>query len=170
MKRSFTDLEPPEVLRIAIFIEQRNAEIYRHFAEMFTEFGDPESLEVAGLFWEMAVEERQHSAMLETRYSERYGDARPPLSEEDVQEFIEVPRLDQEMLAGDKSDVGARDRALQVTLRAEISAQAFYAELAQHTPPGALRDIYEQLALMEDGHIDFLSRKLSSGARSESVH
>src|SRR5207253_2455581 len=47
MKRDFASLTPQEALHVAIFIEERNAEIYHQFAEMFSEFHDPESLEIA---------------------------------------------------------------------------------------------------------------------------
>ena len=43
MKREFASLSAQEALHVAIFIEERNAEIYREFAEMFAEFRDPES-------------------------------------------------------------------------------------------------------------------------------
>ena len=47
MKRDFASLSAQEALHVAIFIEERNAEIYHQFAEMFAEFRDPESLEIA---------------------------------------------------------------------------------------------------------------------------
>ena len=53
MKRSFASLTPQEGLHVAIFIEERNAEIYRNFAEMFAQFGDPDSLEISLAFREM---------------------------------------------------------------------------------------------------------------------
>ena len=45
MKRDFASLTAQEALHVAIFVEERNAEIYHQFAEMFAEFHDPESLE-----------------------------------------------------------------------------------------------------------------------------
>ena len=57
MTRNFTSLSPQEALQVAIYIEERNAGVYQRFAEMFTEFRDPESLEIAGVFWDMSVEE-----------------------------------------------------------------------------------------------------------------
>jgi len=60
VKRSFASLTPQEALHVAIFIEERNAEIYRQFAEMFAEFRDPESLEIAAAFWDLFNEERRH--------------------------------------------------------------------------------------------------------------
>lgn len=170
MKRSFTALDPQEALHIAIYIEERNAELYHRFAEMFAEFGDPESLEVATVFWDMAVEERQHSAMLRGKYAEQYGDTKCSLSEEDLLEFIEVPRLeDGDFFGGKEFGVNARDRALEVALKAETSAQSFYTDLAKNTAAGTLRDIYLDLAQMEDGHVSYLTRKLAESAANQRV-
>ena len=57
-------------------------------------FRDPESLEIASVFWDMSVEEKRHSGLLQTRYQEHYGNANCALTEEDLQEMIEVPKLE----------------------------------------------------------------------------
>jgi rubrerythrin len=64
MKRDFASLTAQEALHVAVFIEERNANIYSQFAEMFAEFRDPESLEIAAAFWEMSNDERRHGTML----------------------------------------------------------------------------------------------------------
>jgi rubrerythrin len=163
MKRSFAVLDAREALHAAIFIEERNAEVYHRFAEMFVEFGDSESLEIAGVFWEMAVEERRHSALLRGRYWEQYGATRCELTEEELLEFIEVPRLEDGDLpaAGGDGKEGARHRALQVALQAELSAQRYYAKLSENTGEVALRRLYHELAAMEDGHVACLEDKLA---------
>ncbi len=161
MKRNFTALDPSQVLHLAIFIEERNAQIYHHFAELFVEFGDPESIEIANVFWEMAIEERRHSSLLQAKHAEFFGDAPCTLTEEDLVEFIEVPRLDSDLLADDACNrLHARDRALKVALQAEVAAQLFYSSLAEKAQPGPMRQIYQQLAQMEDGHVEYLEAKL----------
>src|SRR5437660_12251501 len=94
MKREFASLTPQEALHVAIFIEERNAEIYHQFAEMFSEFHDPESLEIASTFWDMANEERQHGTELQKRYFDRFGTRPCAVTEDDIREFIEVPGLE----------------------------------------------------------------------------
>src|ERR1039458_10054839 len=124
MKRSFPSLNPQEALHVAIFIEERNAELYHRFAEMFVEFRDAESLEIASVFWEMAVEEKNHSSILQGKYMEEYGASRCALTEEDLVEWIEVPRLDDgDVFAaiGEGRTTNVRDRALQVALQAEVT-------------------------------------------------
>jgi rubrerythrin len=163
MRRSFASLDPQEALHVAIFIEERNAELYHRFAEMFVEFRDSESLEIASVFWEMAAEEKQHSSLLQTKYMGQYGSSRCALTEEDLVEWIEVPKLeDGDIFAptrdGSKSPV--RERALQVALKAEQAAQSYYADLMQNTQEGPLRELYCELAEMEDSHVAYVQSKL----------
>ena len=166
MKRTFASLNPQEALHVAIFIEERNAGIYHRFAEMFTEFRDTESLEIASVFWDMAVEEKRHSGILQEKYRERYGNASCALTEEDLQDMIEVPRLDDGDVfeAIETSQMSARERALQVALTAEQGAQNFYSRLAEQTKDGPLRRLYNELSIMEDGHVGYLQNTLVSSA------
>jgi rubrerythrin len=163
MKRSFASLTPQEALHVAIFIEERNAELYQQFAEMFAEFADSESLVIAGVFREMMVEEKHHSSRLQSIYLERFGTSNCSLTEEDLVEMIEVPRLEQGdfLPAPERNKVNARDRALQVALSAERSAQQYYARLMEKTEPGPLRLLYRELAEMEDAHVASLEQKMS---------
>jgi rubrerythrin len=163
MKRAFSSLNPQEALHAAIFIEERNAEVYHRFAEMFTEFRDAESLEIASVFWDMAVEEKRHSGILQVRYQERYGNGRCSLTEEDLQDMIEVPRLeDGDVFAsGETTKTGARDRALQVALAAEKNAHDYYAKLVEQTEDGPLRRLYTELSMMEEGHVNYLQNMLA---------
>jgi rubrerythrin len=170
MKRSFASLDPQEALHVAIFIEERNAELYHRFAEMFVEFRDSESLEIAGVFWEMAVEEKNHSSILQGKYMEEYGSSRCTLTEEDLIEWIEVPKLeDSDVFATTREGCATkvRDRALRVALKAEEAAQRYYADLVKDTKEGALRRLYRELAVMEDGHVAYIERKLAPHASSD---
>jgi rubrerythrin len=161
MKRAFASLDAREALHVAIFIEERNAGLYQRFAEMFAEFRDSESLEIAGVFCEMAEEEKGHSNKLQSRYMDEFGNSNCTLTEEDLVELIEVPKLyPDDILAGEGSKRNARDRALQVALEAEQGAQRFYAELVQKTPEGPLNRLYQELVDMEGQHADYLQRKL----------
>ncbi|HKD83318.1 MAG TPA: ferritin family protein [Terriglobales bacterium] len=169
MQRSFASLRPQEVLHIALCIEQRNAGIYHRFAEMFTEFGDPESLEIAAVFWEMAVEEREHHALLERQYIQQYGNPVRSFSEEELVEFIEVPRLEHGDVFGAVDGLAARQAALQVALQAEVSAQLFYTRMTEQTADAALRQTYYNLAQMEDGHVAFLEAKLSQDTTAKPI-
>jgi rubrerythrin len=173
MPRAFASLNSQEALHVAIYIEQRNAGIYQRFAEMFTEFRDPESLEMASVFWDMSVEEKRHQSVLQGKYQERYGQAGCALTEEDVHELIEVPKLEGSDIfaAVDANTASPRQRALRVALQAEQSAQNFYARLVGQTEDGALRRLYSELATMEDGHVTYLHGALAAAVDQETgVH
>jgi rubrerythrin len=166
MTRAFTSLNPQEALHAAIFIEERNAEVYHRFAAMFNEFRDPESLEIASIFWDMAVEEKRHSGVLQMCYQERYGNASCALTEQDLQDMIEVPRLeDGDVFASaETTQKSARERALQVGLTAEKNAHDYYARLVEQTQDGPLRRLYSELSTMEDGHMTYLQSMLAASA------
>jgi len=169
MRRTFASLSAQEALHVAIFIEERNAGVYHRFAEMFTEFRDPDSLEIASVFWDMAVEEKRHSTVLQEKYQERYGNASCALTEEDLQDMIEVPRLDDGDVFADATSAQdtARERALKVALAAERGAQNYYSRLAEQTKDSHLRRLYNELATMEDGHMAYLENVLSASASED---
>ena len=163
MKREFSSLTAQEALHVAIFIEERNAEIYTQFAELFAEFRDSESLQIAQAFWDMAEEERHHGTMLQERYFERYGTQHCVVTEEDIRDLIEVPRLENgEIFAiiRSKTTQSPHFKALEIALTAEESAQKFYARLIPRTEDQALQKIYKELAEFEDGHSRFLREKI----------
>jgi erythrin-vacuolar iron transport family protein len=166
MKREFTSLTPQEALHVAVFIEERNAALYHRFAEMFVEFRDLESLEIAGVFWDMAVEENHHSTKLLELYAERFGNTACTVTEEDICDMIEVPRLeDGDVFASDPHNTNsARERALQVALAAELNARKFYSGIATATTDTKLRRLYKELAEFETDHVEFLERKVSQTA------
>jgi rubrerythrin len=166
--RTFASLNPQEALHVAIFIEERNAGIYHRFADMFTEFRDPDSLEIASVFWDMAVEAKRHSSVLQEKYQERYGNASCALTEEDLQDMIEVPRLDDgDVFADSAAKDSARERAVKVALAAEQGAQNYYSRLAEQTKDTHLRRLYNELATMEDGHVAYLENVLSASASED---
>ncbi|HWR37525.1 MAG TPA: ferritin family protein [Clostridia bacterium] len=163
-KRSFTSLTPQEALHVAVFIEERNAELYHRFAEMFVEFRDLESLEIAGVFWDMAVEERQHSTLLQQRYTERYGNSACALTEDDLQEMIEVPHLeDGDVFSAEPSALGPspRERALHVALFAEQNARRFYSGISETAADPVMRKFYRELSEFEADHVAFLEKRLT---------
>ncbi|HUI85349.1 MAG TPA: ferritin family protein [Candidatus Binatia bacterium] len=172
MQRSFVSLSPQEALQVAISIEERNAEIYHRFAELFTEFGDEESLEIAAVFWEMAVEERAHRSLLRDKYAELYGDSVCHITEQDVIEIVEVPRLENgDVFAAGTDRAPGRIRALNVALQAELRAQQFYLNLVDRTPRGPLHSLFQDLAQIEDSHVSYLGAKLvQDTAERPSVH
>jgi rubrerythrin len=164
VKRTFASLSPQEALHVAIFIEERNANLYREFSEMFAEFRDPESLEIASAFWDMSKEERCHGTILQRRYFDRYGTRPCAMTEEDISDFIEVPHLENgdiftiSKLKGGRSP---RERAFEVAVAAEDSAVRFYRGLAESSQDEELRALYREFVDFETNHTDWLDQRLS---------
>jgi rubrerythrin len=164
MKRPFESLTAQEALHVAIFIEERNAQIYQQFSELFAEFRDPDSLQIAAVFWEMGEEERRHGTMLQERYFDRYGTQSCAVTEEDIREMIEVPKIDNgELFAITRARISARpaDKALRIALDAELAAQRFYKRVKEQTSDPDLKRLYSELADFEDSHTEFLQKKLA---------
>ena len=169
MKRDFASLTAQEALHVTVYIEERNANIYSQFAEMFAEFRDPESLEIAAAFWEMSNDERRHGTMLQKRYCDRYGTRPCAVTEDDIADLIEVPRLENgEIFTISKMKVGRspREMALDVALTAEDSATRFYRRLAQSTKDAELKAVYEEFVALEAGHSNWLEQKVAAARRT----
>jgi rubrerythrin len=168
-KRMFASLSAQEALHVAIFIEERNADIYGQFAEMFAEFRDPESLEIAAAFWDMSNDERLHGNMLQKRYFDLYGTRPCAVTEDDISDFIEVPRLENgEIFTISKLRVGRspRQKALEVAHAAEESAVRFYRNLAETTPYPELKSFYQEFVDLESSHSDWLHQKIAEARRT----
>ena len=159
MKRDFASLTSQEALHVAIFIEERNAHIYENFAQMFAEFRDAESRQIAASFEEMAAEERRHSSALQERYAERYGNQACALTDQDIAEVIEVPQLDD----GEMFIHGTipRQKALEVGIAAEQGARRFYTSAVEFTTDPQLRALYTELSEFEEDHVRFFEQKLA---------
>ena len=169
MKRDFASLTAQEALHVAIFIEERNAEIYHQFGEMFAEFGDPESLEIATTFWDMVNEEREHGTLLQKRYFDRYGTRPCSVTEEDIGDFIEVPRLENgEIFTFSQLKVGRspRQMALEIAVAAEQNAVRYYTRLAETTEDPDLRSLYRELMDFEANHSGWLEKKVADTRRT----
>ncbi|ABF39820.1 Rubrerythrin [Candidatus Koribacter versatilis Ellin345] len=168
MKRTFNALTEQEALHAAVFVEERNAEIYHRFAEMFVEFRDDDSLAIASVFWDMAAEERHHSTLLQNRYSELFGQRPCALTDDDIYEFVEIPRLeDADVFSGvtAQDHRTPKERALHVGLTAEVGAKKFYTGLIEACKDPRLKRLYTELADFEGEHVAFLERKIAEASR-----
>lgn len=147
MGRSISDLQPHEVLALAIAVESRNAERYATFAHIFATYND----EASGLFAEMRDEELVHRTVLQEMYRSRYGDRPCHLDEADVDEVVEAVDVDdaEHMVFNSLT----RRRALEAALRSEWAARQLYASLATTVQDEALQELYRRLAAYEEGHV-----------------
>lgn len=165
MKREFASLSPQEALHLAIFIEERNGGLYRQFADLFRGFGDRDSLQMADVFLDLADEENRHGALLQERYLAHYGDDFCALTEEDVRNLVELPRLaDGSIFAIARAGAAPlpESHVLEVALAAEVSARRFYLHMLQYTEDPELHSLYGELGQFEEAHMAMLSRRMAS--------
>jgi len=164
MKRTFASLTPQEGLHVAIFIEERNAEIYRNFAEMLAQFGDPDSFHISLAFREMSAEESRHSGRLQQCYSKRYGNRPCSVTEDDVSDLIEVPNLHSTDIFSprDRDHMLPRDKAFVVALAAETSPVDFYRRRAETATDPELRAFYHEFVDMESQHVSWLAPRAAA--------
>ena len=152
MGRSFLDLQPHEVLSLAIAVESRNAQRYDSFALLFA--GD----EASSLFLEMRDEELAHRNALQVMYRSRFGDRPCNVDEADVDEVVEAVDIDDaEHLIFDSM---TRSKVFEAALRAELGAQQFYAALAESVQDEELLALYRLLAAYEQGHLAALENRM----------
>lgn len=162
MKRYFPLLSPPEALRYAISVEERNTQIYDRLGEMFSRFC-PDSPKIVSAFCDLANREKQHATKLNSRYRERFGALSVNVSEDDVQDPIEVPQLS----VGDilefaqKGDaVSAQRGAFEMALAAEQEALDFYAHLVKNTTDPELKALYQELLTLEQEHTGWVEQAI----------
>src|SRR5579871_6319473 len=84
MARNFRDLSEPEILALAITLEEQDSRIYGDFADGLRE-SFPAS---AAMFDEMQKEETTHRARLIEIFRQRFGEHIPLIRREDVKGFV----------------------------------------------------------------------------------
>lgn len=163
MSRALESLSPREVLAVAVQVEVANAERFRTFANLFRGYDD----RVSQRFRELAAEEDGHRRILEDRYRSLFEDEIPVIEEVEVQGVIESVDLDdaEHMIF----DTLAPDQVYELALRAELGAQEFYRRAAGATADDRTRDLFRELAEMEDSHASWLQDRIrETGGREAS--
>ena len=140
-RRRFSDLDEQEILALAIYSEEDDAQIYRNYAEHLRE-DYPAS---ARMFDDMAAEEDQHRRRLIELHKKRFGDVIPLIRREHVAGFYSrrptwlIKNLGIERI---------RDEAAMM----EREAGSFYRKAAQQTQDADTRRLLGDLAAAEAGH------------------
>ncbi len=162
MKRSFASLNIQEALRVAIAVEDRNTHIYHRLGEILARScsGSPQ---VSSAFHELADTERNHSALLAIRYSERFGAVPTDISEPDIEDLIETPQpnIADIVAAAEAGDVhGARRLALEMVRATECSAVTYYTRLVGATSDPEMKALYKEFLAFEQEHNDWVEQEL----------
>ena len=155
MKRSIAELQPDEVVALAIRVEAANARRFRAFADSFAGIDDA----VAQRFLELEAEEHQHEHLLRLRFAQWFRGPLPELDETDVRDVVES--LD---LGGGEHLLFQSLRPKQVfalALAAEQHARQFYLAAAAAAGAPALREVFTTLAGVETEHARWLEQRLA---------
>jgi erythrin-vacuolar iron transport family protein len=141
MKRRFKDLSAPEVLALAVSLEEEDARTYQEFARLLR----PNYPKAAEALDEMRAEENSHRHRLVELFRKKYGEEIPLLRPGDVRGFVEREPL-QSVRPWDVQRIRR-----QVALM-ELQTQRFYMAAAQRTEDAELRQLLGDLAEVERRH------------------
>ena len=139
--KSLHELSEREVLALAIANEEEDSRIYQSFADRLR----PDFDASAGIFYDMAEEERGHRDSLYQAYRERFGEHLPPIRREDVRGFLRrrtpwwEPSLDLDKMRGEAELM-------------ERQAANFYEKAASQSADVSVRELFTHLAEVERGH------------------
>jgi rubrerythrin len=162
VKRDFALLTPREALGFAIVIEERNTQLYHRLGEMFSKFC-PDSSQIVSAFYDLANLERQHGILLASRYCERFGAVHADITEEDIRNLIEVPRLrvGDILTAAEAGDVfSARRMAFEMALATERNTVNYYVRLVETTADPELKALYQEFVAFEEEHADWVEQAI----------
>ena len=154
MKRKIEELQPQELLALAIAIEQANQKTLRGYAEMFA--GRDE--EVSKNFEEMSEEEARHEEYLQQKFAKMFKGPLPAVEHFDMDEVMEKVDLDDsEHLILDSHHP---QRVFLQVLEAEKKAKDFYLVASRTVKDHVLANLFHELAEMEGDHAEWLEMKL----------
>src|SRR5215813_6548236 len=141
MARNFRDLSEPEILALAITLEEQDGRIYGDFADGLRETY-PAS---AAMFDEMQKEESHHRARLIDQFRQRFGDRIPLIRREDVRGFI------QRRPVWLVRPLGLNVVRKQTEIM-ELESRRFYERALERTSDASIRKLLGDLAATEREH------------------
>lgn len=146
--KSFADLEPREILALAISLEEEHGRIYGEYAEGMRD-SFPASAKV---FQEMADEENEHRRWLLDLFKRKFGEHIPLIRRQDVKGFVKhEPIWMMRPLGLEK----VRDQAEAI----EFETRQFYERALERATDADIRKLLGDLAAAEQQHVS-LAQKL----------
>ena len=141
MRRNFRDLSPPEVLGLAISLEEEDARLLAEFARRLRSDFPKAASDIDG----MREEEEGHRRRLIEMFKARYGDEIPLVRRQDVRGFVR-----RDALAGLRGNDVAQIR-VRVALM-ELETARFYDRALLKTSDAEVRKLLGDLATEERRH------------------
>jgi rubrerythrin len=141
MAKNFRDLSEPEILALAISLEEEDSRIYGEFADGLRE-RYPSS---AAMFDEMQHEESGHHARLLDTYRQRFGSHVPLIRRQDVKGFVQRRAMWRVRPLG--LEIVRRQAATM-----ELETRRFYERAIQRITDASTRKLLGELAAAEREH------------------
>jgi len=141
MAKTFRDLTEPEILALAISLEEEDSRIYGEFADGLRE----RYPSTAAMFDEMQVEETTHHSRLLDMFRQRFGQHVPLIRRQDVQGFVErrpvwrVRPLGLDVVRGQAATM-------------ELETRRFYERAMERISDVSIRQLLGELAATEREH------------------
>ncbi len=146
--KSFSELEPREILALAISLEEEHGRIYGEYSEGLRD-SFPASAKV---FQEMADEENEHRRWLIDLFKRKFGEHIPLIRRQDVKGFIQHEPIWMIRPLG-------LDKVRQQAEAIEYETRRFYEKALEGTTDVDIRKMLGDLAAAEREHIS-LAQKL----------
>ena len=143
MRRNFKDLSAPEVLALAISLEEEDARIFREFARLLR----GNFPKAAASLDEMQAQEDGHRHRLIELFRKKFGEEIPLVRRHDVRGFVR--RDPMQALRIPSAESIRRQVALM-----ELETARFYEKAAAHATDAELRQLLGDLAAEERKHED----------------
>ena len=157
MKRNFKDLSPPEVLALAIALEEDDARLLAEFARRLRADFPQAAADVDG----MRQEEEDHRRRLIEVFRARYGDEIHLVRRQDVRGFVRRDPL-QSLRGADVEQIRSRVALM------ELETARFYDRALRTATDAEVRKLLGDLATEERRHEERSSR-LAPGAVADEV-
>jgi rubrerythrin len=141
MRRNFKDLSAPEVLALAISLEEEDARIFREFARLVR----PNFPKAAASLDEMCGQEEAHRRRLIEMFRKKFGEEIPLVRRQDVRGFVRRDPVQSLRIPG--VDNVRRRVALM-----ELETARYYEKAAQQATDAELRQLLGDLAEEERKH------------------
>jgi len=158
--KSFADLEPREILALAISLEEEHSRIYGEYAEGLRE-AFPASAKV---FEEMAEEENQHRRWLIELFKRKYGSHIPLIRRQDVRGFVHHEPIWMMRPLG-------LEKVRQQAQAIEFETRQFYEGALERASDADTRKLLGDLAAAERQHVSLAQQlgesHLTNDARAE---
>ncbi len=139
--KKFNELSEPEILALAISLEEEDERVYSDFAEGLRQ----DFPATAAIFDGMREEESGHRRRLIELYRQKFGEHIPLIRRQDVRGFVERKPI---WLVKPLGLDAVRKQASAM----EFETRQFYEKSAARTKDASIRQLLDDLAAVERGH------------------